>query len=76
MPIFGKKKKKKKYSCKKNHAFKKYQLQGKFMFQQLDTNFSDFWQNNSVIMQNILHLQNKCLIVKVKCNKNAEHKRN
>ena len=34
------------------NAFKKYQPQRKFKFQQLIVNFADFWQNNSLIMDN------------------------
>ena len=36
---------------RKNRAFKKYHLWGKFIFQQIIANFPDFWQNNSLFMK-------------------------
>ena len=37
------------YLCKKIQCNKKYPLQEKFLFQQLVANFSNFWQNNSIL---------------------------
>ena len=41
-----------------NRAFKKYKLWEKFILQQFVANFDDFWRNNSVFMQKLVHLKN------------------
>ena len=43
---------------KKITHLKKYNLQRKFLFQQLIKNFANFWQNNSELVQKIVHLKN------------------